>query len=42
LRDLIAEAWTQSGTISVGYPAVAVKDIEAGRADALGSLQGLD
>ena len=42
LRDLIALAWTQSATISVGYPAVAVKDVEAGRGDALGSLQGLD
>ena len=42
LRDLIAEAWTQSATISVGYPALAVKDIEAGRGDALGPLHGLD
>jgi hypothetical protein len=42
LRDLIAEAWAESDTISLGYPAIAVADIEAGRADALGSLQGLD
>ena len=42
LRDLVAEAWVQSDTISVGYPAALVKDIEAGHADPLGSLQGLD
>ena len=42
LRDLIAEAWRQSGTITVGYPEVAVKDAEAGRVEALGPLQGLD
>ena len=42
LRVLIAEAWTQSATVSLGYPAIAMHDIEAGQADLLGSLQGLD
>ena len=41
LRDLIAEAWRQSETITVGYPEVPVKDGKAGQAT-LGSLQGLD
>jgi hypothetical protein len=42
LRDMIADAWTASGDAKVGYPAIAVKDIESGKTDALGSLQGLD
>jgi hypothetical protein len=33
LRDLIAAAWRNSATLSVGYPPVAVTDIEAGKAD---------
>ena len=45
LRDLMTEAWTESDTISVGYPAFPVKNAESGHADMaaiLGSLQGLD
>ena len=42
LRDLIADAWTASDDAKVGYPAVSVKDVEAGKADALDPLKGLD
>ncbi|HTW34052.1 MAG TPA: hypothetical protein VMD53_05480 [Rhizomicrobium sp.] len=42
LRDLIADAWTASGDATVGHPAVAVKDVEAGKADPLDALKGLD
>ena len=42
LRDLIADAWTASGDATVGHPAVSVKDVEAGKADALDALKGLD
>ena len=42
LRDLIADAWKASDDASVGYPAVTVKDAEAGKVDFLGPLQGLD
>ena len=42
LRDLIADAWAASGDATVGYPAVSVKDVEAGKADALDALKGLD
>jgi hypothetical protein len=42
LRDLIADAWTASGDTTVGYPAVSVKDVEAGKANALDALKGLD
>lgn len=38
LRDLITEAWRQSGTTAVGYPAVPLPDIESGRVNALGAL----
>lgn len=42
LRDLIADAWVASGDATVGHPAVSVKDVEAGEADALDALKGLD
>lgn len=42
LRDLVTAAWTASATISVGYPAVLPADVEAGKVDALGPLQGED
>jgi hypothetical protein len=42
LRDLVMEAWRASAAASVGYPAVKVKDVEAGIADPLGPMQGLD
>jgi hypothetical protein len=42
LRDMIADAWAASEDAKVGFPAIAVKDVEAGKADALGPLQGED
>jgi hypothetical protein len=42
LRDLIADAWTASDDAKVGYPAIAVKDVEAGKVDALDPLRGED
>ncbi|HKD22240.1 MAG TPA: hypothetical protein VKB71_09505 [Rhizomicrobium sp.] len=42
LRNMIADAWVASEDAKLGYPAIAVKDIESGKADALGPLQGLD
>jgi hypothetical protein len=42
LRDMIVDAWRQSGEISVGYPPIAVKDIESGAVEGLNSLQGVD
>jgi hypothetical protein len=42
LRDLIVDAWRRSAEISVGYPAIPVRDIESGQKDPMGSLQGLD
>ena len=42
LRDLIVDAWRRSAKVSVGFPPVAVRDIESGEKNALGSLQGLD
>jgi hypothetical protein len=42
LRDLIVQAWRRSAEVSVGFPPIAVKDIESGKTNALGSLQGLD
>jgi hypothetical protein len=42
LRDMIVDAWKASGDAKIGYPAVAVKDVEAGTADAFGPLQGED
>jgi hypothetical protein len=42
LRDLIVDAWHRSAAVSVGYPPIAVADIESGKTNALDSLQGLD
>jgi hypothetical protein len=42
LRDLIVDAWRRSAEVSVGYPAIPVRDIESGKVNPLGSLQGLD
>lgn len=42
LRDMILDAWRASGDAKVGHPGVAVKDVEAGSADALAPLQGED
>jgi hypothetical protein len=42
LRDMIVAAWRESGNAKVGYPPVPVSDIESGKADALGPLQGED
>jgi hypothetical protein len=42
LRDMIVDAWHASELASVGYPPLAVGDIEAGKVDALGSLAGQD
>ncbi len=42
LRDLIADAWTASDDAQIGYPAIAVKDVEAGKVDALDPLRGED
>jgi hypothetical protein len=38
LRDMIVDAWRHSATLSVGWPAVKVADIEAGKADPYESL----
>lgn len=42
LRDLIQDAWRTSGGFSVGSPAVAVRDIEAGKRNAFESMRGAD
>jgi len=39
LRDMIVDAWHDSGTLGVGYPEMRVQDIEAGKADPLESLR---
>jgi hypothetical protein len=39
LRDMIVAAWRLSATMSVGYPAMKVSDIEAGRVDPLENLR---
>ena len=31
LRDLITDAWHRSGEMSVGSPAIAIRDIESGK-----------
>ncbi len=38
LRDMIADAWRASADQSVGYPAIKVSDIEAGKADPYSEL----
>ena len=39
---MIVDAWNASADAKVGHPAIAVKDVEAGTADALAPLQGED
>ncbi len=41
-RDLIADAWAASASAKVGYPAVSVADVEAGRADPFPAFYGKD
>ena len=42
LRDLIVLAWRASDSIQVGFPLVAVKDVEAGTADPWLAMVGAD
>jgi len=42
LRDMIADAWRRSAEVSVGTPAIAVRDIESGEASGFDALRGLD
>ena len=42
LRDMIIDAWRQSANAKIGNPSTLVSDIESGKADALGALQGED
>lgn len=42
LRDLIVLAWRESGTRSIGWPAVKVAEVEAGTADPWLSMIGQD
>jgi len=42
LRDMVVDAWRASAKLSVGYPPVLPADVEAGKVDALGPLQGED
>jgi hypothetical protein len=42
LRDMIVDAWRASAGMEVGYPRVAVKDIESGKVDAMPVLMGDD
>jgi hypothetical protein len=42
LRDLILAAWRTSVDVTVGYPAVSVRDVESGKVNPLRNLQGLD
>jgi hypothetical protein len=42
LRDMIIDAWRASAEGEVGFPAVKVSDVLAGRADPFDSLYGLD
>ena len=42
LRDLIVEAWGASGRQNVGWPAVTVSDVEAGKVDPYLALVGKD
>ena len=39
LRDLVVDAWTTSAEGTVGYPAIPLSDIEAGKADPLPLLR---
>lgn len=42
LRDLVVEAWRAGGRAQVGWPAVSVAEIEAGRVDPFDALYGTD
>ena len=42
LRDLTVLAWRASADVKVGWPAVAVKDVEAGAVDPFDALYGTD
>jgi len=42
LRDIIVMAWRESATTKVGWPAVSVADVEAGKVDPFESLIGDD
>lgn len=42
LRDLIVEAWNVSPKVTVGWPAVSLPDIEAGKVDAYRSFYNRD
>ncbi|WP_374569862.1 S1/P1 Nuclease [Phenylobacterium sp.] len=42
LRDLIVEAWRAGGESTVGWPAVSVADVEAGKVDPFDALYGVD
>ena len=42
LRDLIVAAWVASADGKVNYPLASLRDIEAGRVDALDALRGPD
>jgi hypothetical protein len=42
LRDMVVDAWRASASGEVGYPAVRVADVAAGRIDPYDSLYGLD
>ena len=42
LRDLIADAWQVSATQSLGYPAISVADVVAGRVDPYPALYGIE
>jgi hypothetical protein len=42
LRDMIVDAWRASANEKIGYPAVRVRDVEEGKADALPALMGED
>jgi hypothetical protein len=42
LRDVVVDAWRSSATTRVGWPEVAVADVEAGKIDPFDSLYGLD
>ena len=42
LRDMALDAWHASGDVRLGYPPLAVKDIEAGTVDPLAMMQGTE
>lgn len=42
LRDFVTLAWREAGTVSIGWPAVKVAEVEAGTADAWASMAGDD